>query len=191
MTELIIIVVGAIFVNNFILARFLGICPFVGVSKNVEDSVGMGVAVMFVMVLASVACWAIYYYVLVPLGMEYMMTITFILVIAALVQFVESAIRKMAPALYRALGIYLPLITTNCAVLGIAILNVNEKYDLIRTIFHAVGASAGFTMALVIMAGIRERTYKCDVPPSIQGAPLAFILAGLIAIAFMGFAGMF
>lgn len=191
MSELIVIVIGAIFINNFVLARFLGICPFVGVSRKVESSIGMGMAVMFVMLIASAVTWFIDKVFLAPLNMEYLMTIAFILVIAVLVQFVEMVIQKTAPALYKALGVYLPLITTNCAVLGLAILNIQEDYGLLQTTFHAIGAALGFTLALVLMAGIRERLDKADVPPSLAGAPIAFIVAGLLAIAFMGFAGMF
>jgi len=190
MNDIVVLVIGAIFVNNFVLARFLGICPFVGVSKRVGDAVGMGMAVIFVMILASVASWLTFYYVLTPLKMEYMTTIAFILIIASLVQFVENVIKKMAPALYKSLGIYLPLITTNCAVLGIALLNVQNGYTLTQTVLHAVGASVGFTMALVLLAGIRERLERADIPPSLKGAPITFITSGLLAIAFMGFIGM-
>ncbi|MFH1539840.1 MAG: electron transport complex subunit RsxA [bacterium] len=191
MSELIVIAVGAIFVHNFVLSRFLGICPFVGVSKKTESAVGMGMAVTFVMLIASAVTWFIHRVFLAPLNMEYLMTIAFILVIAVLVQFVEMVIQKTAPALYKALGVYLPLITTNCAVLGIAILNIQEGYGLLQTVFHAIGGALGFTLALVLMAGIRERLDKADVPPAMRGAPIAFIVAGLLAIAFMGFAGMF
>ncbi|HOY64879.1 MAG TPA: electron transport complex subunit RsxA [bacterium] len=190
MNDIVVLVIGAIFVNNFVLARFLGICPFVGVSKRVGDAVGMGMAVIFVMILASVASWFTFFYVLTPLNMEYMTTIAFILIIASLVQFVENVIKKMAPALYKSLGIYLPLITTNCAVLGIALLNVQNGYTLTQTVLHAVGASVGFTMALVLLAGIRERLERADIPPSLKGAPITFITSGLLAIAFMGFIGM-
>ena len=191
MNELILIIIGAVFVNNFVLSRFLGICPFVGVSKKVESSLGMGMAVTFVMLLASVASWLIHRYALAPFHLEYLQTIVFILVIAALVQFVEMVIQKTAPSLYKSLGVYLPLITTNCAVLGLALLNIQEEYTLIESVFHALGAAVGFTMAMVLMAGIRERLDKADVPPALKGAPIAFIVAGLLAIAFMGFAGMF
>ncbi len=190
MNDIVVLVIGAIFVNNFVLARFLGICPFVGVSKRVGDAVGMGMAVIFVMILASVASWFTFFYVLTPLNMEYMTTIAFILIIASLVQFVENVIKKIAPALYKSLGIYLPLITTNCAVLGIALLNVQNGYTLTQTVLHAVGASVGFTMALVLLAGIRERLERADIPPSLKGAPITFITSGLLAIAFMGFIGM-
>jgi electron transport complex protein RnfA len=191
MNELFVITVGAIFVNNFVLARFLGICPFVGVSKKVDSALGMGMAVTFVMLLASVAGWLIQNALLEPLGLQYLRTIAFILVIATLVQFVEMVIQKSIPTLYRSLGVYLPLITTNCAVLGLAILNVDEGYNLLQTVFHALGAALGFTLAMVLMAGIRERLDKAHVPAWMQGAPIAFIVAGLLAIAFMGFSGMF
>jgi electron transport complex protein RnfA len=190
MTQLILILIGAVFVNNFVLSRFLGICPFVGVSKRVESAIGMGMAVTFVMLLAATISWVIYEYLLASFGLEYLRTIVFILVIAALVQFVEMVIQKTAPALYKSLGVYLPLITTNCAVLGIAILNIDLKYNLIQSMFHALGGALGFTLAMVIMAGIRERLEGATVPASLKGAPIAFIVAGLLAIAFMGFAGM-
>jgi electron transport complex protein RnfA len=190
MTKLILILIGAVFVNNFVLSRFLGICPFVGVSKKVESAIGMGMAVTFVMLLAATASWMIYQYILVAYGLQYLSTIVFILVIAALVQFVEMVIQKSAPALYKSLGVYLPLITTNCAVLGIAILNIDLQYTLLQSMFHAVGGALGFTLALVIMAGIRERLEGASVPASLKGFPIAFIVAGLLAIAFMGFAGM-
>ncbi|MFA6451435.1 MAG: electron transport complex subunit RsxA [bacterium] len=190
MNDILVLVIGAIFVNNFVLARFLGICPFVGVSRKLGDAIGMGIAVIFVLMLASVTCWLTYFYLLQPMKMEYMTTIVFILIIAALVQFVESVIKKIAPALYKSLGIYLPLITTNCAVLGLAILNVQSNYTLLQTVLHTIGASVGFTMALVLMAGIRERLEYADIPPSLRGVPITFVLAGLLAISFMGFIGM-
>ncbi|HOO57188.1 MAG TPA: electron transport complex subunit RsxA [bacterium] len=188
--ELILIIIGAVFVNNFVLSRFLGICPFVGVSKKVESAIGMGMAVTFVMLLASTASWLIYEFILLPLSLTYLRTIVFILVIASLVQFVEMVIQKASPSLYKSLGVYLPLITTNCAVLGLAILNIDEGYNLIQTVFHSIGAALGFTLAMVLMAGIRERLDRADVPESLKGAPIAFIVAGLLAIAFMGFAGL-
>ena len=190
MKELILILVGAVFVNNFVLSRFLGICPFVGVSRKVDSALGMGMAVTFVMLLASTASWVIYQYLLAAFGLSYLRTIVFILLIAALVQFVEMVIQKTAPALYKSLGVYLPLITTNCAVLGLAILNIDEEFNILQTIFHSIGAALGFTLALVLMAGIRERLEGATVPDALKGAPIAFIVAGLMAIAFMGFAGM-
>jgi electron transport complex protein RnfA len=197
MTELILIFLGAIFINNFVLAQFLGICPFVGVSKRVSDAVGMGSAVLFVMVMATVVTWILFKFVMVPLEIQYLKTIMFILVIASLVQLVEIVLQKFVPALYEALGIYLPLITTNCAILGLCVINIEKKFnivdgklDLLQSIVHAVGAAVGFTLALVLMAGIRERLETADIPESLKGAPIAFVVAGLMAIAFLGFTGM-
>lgn len=188
--NLISIVIGAIFINNFVFAKFLGICPFMGVSKKVESSIGMGMAVAFVMVLASAITWLVYYFMLVPFGLEYLQTIMFILIIASLVQFVEMAIQKTSPSLYKALGVFLPLITTNCAVLGVAILNVQEGFNFIETVINSFAVAVGFTLALVLLAGIRERLEYADVPRPFQGVPIAFVSAGLLAMAFMGFAGM-
>jgi electron transport complex protein RnfA len=190
MSEILLVFLGAIFVNNFVLAKFLGICPFVGVSKRVSDAVGMGGAVLFVMVLATVVTWVLQQLVLVPLDLGYLKTIMFILVIASLVQLVEILLQKFVPALYEALGIYLPLITTNCAILGLCLLNIQEEFNLLMSIVHALGAAVGFTLALVLMAGIRERLDVADIPDSLKGAPIAFIVAGLMAIAFLGFSGM-
>lgn len=188
--NLIIILISAIFVNNFVLSRFLGICPFLGVSKQVETALGMGVAVTFVMALASAITFVVQYSILDPFGLGYLQTIAFILVIAALVQFVEMIIQKMSPSLYQALGVYLPLITTNCAVLGVALLNIQFEYNFIETIFHGVGAALGFTLAIVLFAGIRERLEIAAVPKALEGFPIALITAGLMAIAFLGFSGM-
>jgi electron transport complex protein RnfA len=190
MTSILVIFFGAVFVNNFVLSRFLGICPFLGVSKKVETSIGMGMAVTFVMGLASLATWLLEYYVLVPFNLPYLRTIVFILVIAALVQFVELVIRKISPVLYQALGIYLPLITTNCAVLGVALLNIQLKYNLLESVFFGVAAAIGFTLALVIMAGIRERLELVFIPKHFRGVSIALIIAGILSIAFMGFQGM-
>ena len=187
---LIFIMISAIFVNNFVLSRFLGICPFLGVSKQVETAVGMGVAVTFVMALASAITYVVQYSILDPLGLGYLQTIAFILVIATLVQLVEMVIKKASPSLYQALGVYLPLITTNCAVLGVALLNIQFKYNFIETIFHGVGAALGFTLAIVLFAGIRERLETSAVPKSLEGFPIALLTAGLMAIAFLGFSGM-
>ncbi len=184
------IIIGSIFINNFIFAKFLGICPFMGVSKKIESSIGMGMAVTFVMTLASAVTWVIYYYLLVPFNLEYLQTISFILIIASLVQFVEMVVRKMSPNLYKALGVFLPLITTNCAVLGAAILNIQEKYNFIETTVNGFAAAVGFTMALILLAGVRERLEYADVPKAFQGVAIAFISAGLLAMAFMGFSGM-
>lgn len=184
------IIFGSIFINNFIFAKFLGICPFMGVSKKVESSIGMGMAVTFVMTLASAVTWVVQNYLLDPFGLGYLQTIAFILIIASLVQFVEMAVQKTSPNLYKALGVFLPLITTNCAVLGVAILNIQEKYNFIETVVNGMAAAIGFTMALILLAGIRERLEYADVPKPFQGIAIAFITAGLLAMAFMGFSGM-
>ncbi|MDR2734589.1 MAG: electron transport complex subunit RsxA [Spirochaetota bacterium] len=186
----ILLVVSSIFINNFVLAKFLGICPFIGVSKKLDSAIGMGIAVTFVLTLSSAAAWFVYTYLLHPYGLDYLKTIAFILVIAALVQFVEMVIRKFSPALYTALGIYLPLITTNCAVLGVAAINVQKEYNLLMSTVYGAGAGLGFTLALILMAGIRERLEDCRIPRALRGAPIAFITAGMISLAFMGFAGM-
>lgn len=185
-----IILLSSILVNNFVLSKFLGICPFMGVSKRVETALGMGFAVTFVMALASVISYLVQYYILVPLGLEYLQTIAFILVIAALVQLVEMALQKLVPSLYRALGVYLPLITTNCAVLGVAIINITEQYNLLQTLVNGIGAAIGFTLAIVLFAGIRERLELSDIPEAMKGFPIALISAGLMAIAFLGFQGL-
>lgn len=190
MTELLIILLSAILVNNFILVKFLGICPFLGVSKQVETAAGMGAAVTFVMALASAVTYVIQYTILEPFNLQYLQTIAFILVIAALVQFVEMVIQKVSPTLYEALGVYLPLITTNCAVLGVAILNIDAKYNFIQTIFNGVGAALGFTLAIVLFAGIRERLEIAPIPKPLQGFPIALITACLMSIAFLGFSGL-
>lgn len=187
---LIFIMISAIFVNNFVLSRFLGICPFLGVSKQVETAVGMGVAVTFVMALASAITYVVQYSILDPLNLGYLQTIAFILIIAALVQLVEMIIKKASPSLYQALGVYLPLITTNCAVLGVALINIQNEYNFIETIFNGVGAALGFTLAIVLFAGIRERLETSAVPKALEGFPIALLTAGLMAIAFLGFSGM-
>jgi len=190
MKELILLLLATIFVHNFVFARFLGLCPYMGVSKKISDAIGMGLAVIFVLLMASVFSWFLQYAVLNPLHIEYLQTIVFILVIAALVQFVEMVLLKTSPALYKALGIYLPLISTNCIILAVAILNIRENYNLIKTVVFTVGAGLGFTLALILMSSIRERLELADTPKSLKGEPLAFIIAGLIAIAFFGFSGM-
>lgn len=187
---LIAIVIGAIFVNNVVLSQFLGICPFLGVSSKVETSLGMGMAVTFVMALAAIVTWCLQNYILIPFGIEYMQTIVFILVIAALVQMVEIVLKKVSPALYQALGIFLPLITTNCAVLGVAILMVQKEFSLIVGVVYAVATALGFALALVLFAGIRERLDVEDVPQALRGVPIALITASLLAMAFMGFANV-
>ena len=181
------ILVTYIFVQNFILVQFMGLCPFIGVSKNSESAIGMGLAVTFVTGIASAVCWGVYNYLLVPFGLEYLRTIAFILVIASLVQLVEMVIRKMSPGLYKALGIYLPLITTNCAVLGIAIISIDEGYNLLESFVAGVAAGVGFTMAIVLMSNIREKLDMTPVRKSFRGVPIAFISAGLMALAFMAF----
>jgi electron transport complex protein RnfA len=190
LTGLGLLFVSSVLVNNFVLSRFLGICPFLGVSKKTETALGMGMAVIFVMTVASVATWLLQYFVLAPLDIEYLQTIAFILVIAALVQLVEMVVQVTSPALYQALGIFLPLITTNCAVLGIAVLNVQKGYGFLETLVFSVGASLGFTLALVLFSGIRERIALSDVPKPFQGTAIALVTAGLLSLAFMGFAGL-
>ncbi len=190
MVELFVILVSAVFVNNFVLARFLGICPFLGVSKKVETALGMGMAVIFVMTVASVVTWFIQYLILIPFGIEYLQTIAFILVIASLVQLVEMVIQKTSPVLYQSLGIFLPLITTNCAVLGVAVLNIQKDYTFLQSVVFALGAGLGFTLAMVLFAGLRERLDLCPVPKSFQGTAIALVTAGLLSLAFMGFAGL-
>ncbi len=182
--------IGAIFINNFVFARFLGLCPYIGVSRKVSDSFGMGLAVIFVMTLASLVTWIIYEYLLIPFNISFLRTIFFILVIATLVQVVEIFLRKSVPALYRALGIYLPLITTNCAILGVAVLNIDENYNFIETIVNGFASGIGFTLALLFMASVRERIDFVNIPKPFKGFPVAFILAALMALAFFGFQGM-
>ena len=184
------IIIGAIFVNNVVFAQFLGICPFLGVSSKVNTSLGMGAAVTFVMALASIVAWSIQTFILVPLQIEYMQTIVFILVIAALVQMVEIVLKKVSPALYQALGIFLPLITTNCAVLGVAILMIQKEFNLLQSFAYAVATAIGFAMALVLFAGIRERLELDGVPVAFKGNAIALITAAILAMAFMGFSGL-
>ena len=190
MEHLFLLFVGAALVNNIVLSRFLGICPFMGVSKSTETAVGMSLSVAFVMTISSIISFLIDKYVLVPLSIEYLRTIVFILIIASLVQFVEMVIEKTLPELYSGLGIYLPLITTNCAVLGIALLNVQFKYSFIEMLIFSFGTAAGFGLALILFAGLRERIYYSTVPKYFQGMPIVFIMAGILSLAFMGFTGM-
>ena len=190
MTKIFIIFLSAILINNFVLARFLGICPFLGVSKKNETALGMGIAVTFVMTLASAISYGVFNWILDPLQITYLYTVAFILVIASLVQFVEMVIQKTSPTLYQALGVYLPLITTNCAVLGVAIINMNEEYSLIYAIANGLAAGIGFTLIIVLFAGIRERLERNQIPLSLQGFPIALITAGLMSIAFLGFQGL-
>lgn len=188
--EIIKIIILALFVNNVVLAQFLGICPFLGVSNKVSTSLGMGAAVIFVMALANLVTYLVYFFVLVPMHVEFMQTITFIAVIAALVQLVEIILKKVAPPLYQALGIYLPLITTNCAVLGIAILAVQKNYNLVTSVVYATFTAIGFTLALILMAGLREQMELNGYPKGMKGFPLSLITAGLLSLAFMGFSGL-
>lgn len=188
--SLIVIALSSILINNFVLSRFLGICPFLGVSKQVETAMGMGMAVTFVMTVASVVTAVLQYYVLVPLNMIYLQTIAFILVIAALVQLVEMVLLKTSPTLYQALGVYLPLITTNCAVLGVAILNVQSSFNLLESAVNGFAAAIGFSLALILFAGVRERLEFSDIPESLKGFPIALIGASLLSIAFFGFQGL-
>jgi electron transport complex protein RnfA len=190
MGEFLLLMVSAILVNNILLIRFLGNCPFLGVSRSMDTATGMGLAVIFVLTLAGMITWLVHSYVLVPLGLAYLRTIAFILVIATLVQFVEMVIQKIAPPLYEALGIYLPLITTNCAVLGVAIINIEEGYDLLTSIFFSFASACGFALALVLMAGMRERFALVEIPKPLEGTAIGLITAGLIALAFSGFAGL-
>lgn len=189
-SSLFAILVSAILVNNFVLSRFLGICPFLGVSKQVETAFGMGMAVTFVMSLASIITFVVQKYILVEYGLEYMQTIMFILVIASLVQFVEMVIQKTSPVLYQSLGVFLPLITTNCAVLGLTILNIQENYNIVETIVHAIGAAVGFSLAIVLFAAIREKLDIANVPEPFKGFPIALLTAGLMSLAFLGFSGL-
>ena len=188
--ELLAIIFVAMLANNIVLNQFLGICPFLGVSKRIETSLGMGMAVIFVMTLSAIVTWIIYMLLLEHFGLTYLRTIVFILVIAALVQFVEIVLKKTNPTLFRALGIYLPLITTNCAILGVAILNVQADHNIIETIVYAIATAIGFTIALVIMAGIRERLELANIPGLLRGAAVTLVSAGILSLAFMGFKGI-
>jgi electron transport complex protein RnfA len=195
-STLFIIIIGSIFINNFVISRFLGLCPYIGVSKKMDSALGMGMAVIFVMTMASTITWLIYTFFLnkatsiFGIDLTFLRTIAFILSIAVLVQFVEMVIKKTAPELYKSLGIYLPLITTNCAVLGVSLLNINENYNFIESIVNGAAAGVGFTLVLVLMAGIRERLEYSKVPNSMKGMPISFIVAGCMALAFLGFSGM-
>ncbi len=184
------ILLSAVLTENFILVKFYGICPFMGVSKKTDTALGMGMAVTFVMGIASAATWAVNSYILVPMELQYMQTVAFILVIAGIVQVVEMFLKKSVPSLYEALGIYLPLITTNCAVLGVALVNVQKGYDFLQSVVCGVCGGLGFTLAIVLFASIRERTDKADCPECFKGFPITLISAGLLALAFMGFSGL-
>ena len=190
MKTLILIAIGSALVNNVVLSQFLGLCPFLGVSNKIKTASGMGFAVIFVITISSFLASLIYSFILVPLKLTYLNTIVFILVIAALVQFVEMFLKKASPSLYKALGVYLPLITTNCAVLGVALTNVSKEYDILTSVVNGFGTAVGFTIAIVILAGVRERTEHNDIPEAFKGMPITLITAGLMAIAFIGFSGI-
>jgi len=190
MTEFAVILLSAVLVNNYVLTKFLGICPFLGVSGKLETAIGMSFAVMFVMTLASTASWLIQQLILIPLDLVYLQTVFFILIIAALVQFVEMVMHKTSPVLYQGLGIFLPLITTNCAVLGVAILNVQQDYSFFSSVLYGFGAAVGFALVLILFAGLRERLEGAPIPEVFKGSPISLITAGMMALAFMGFAGL-
>ncbi len=190
MSEYLLLFIGTVLVNNFVLVKFLGLCPFMGVSGKLETAVGMSVATTFVLTLASAASYLVNTYILAPLGIEYLQTLAFILVIAVMVQFTEMVIHKTSPLLYRLLGIFLPLITTNCAVLGVALLNINEKHDFLSSLIYGFGAAVGFSLVLILFAAMRERIAVADVPAPFRGASIAMITAGLMSLAFMGFSGL-
>lgn len=188
--ELILILMAGVLVNNYVLQQFLGICPFLGVSKKFNQASGMGIAVTFVMLCATAVTWPIYTYALVPLKLEYLQTIVFILVIAALVQFVEIVLKRFIPSLHKSLGVYLPLITTNCAVLGVTINNITDEYDFIRAMISSLGVGLGFLLAMVLFAGVRSRIENCPSPKCFKGVPITLVAASIVALAFFGFAGV-
>ena len=190
MKEILTILISAILVDNFVLSKFMGICPFIGVSKKTSSAMGMSAAVTFVMVMSTALTHPIYTYILAPNGLEYLKTMTFILIIALFVQLVEIVVKRFVPPLYKALGIYLPLITTNCAVLGVTILNIDNSYNFVQSIVNALGAGIGFTVALLLFSGVRERIDNADVPEMFKGVPSALIAAGIVAVSFMGFSGI-
>lgn len=190
MGDYLLIVLGTALVNNVVLVKFLGLCPFMGVSNKLESAVGMGLATTFVLTLAAVASWLLEHYLLGPLDLGFLRILTFILVIAAVVQFTEMAVRKISPALYQVLGIFLPLITTNCAVLGIALLNIQEQHGFLESVLYGFGSAIGFTLVMVMFAGMRERLALLQAPSAFAGTPIAFVSAGLLSLAFMGFAGL-
>ncbi len=190
MTEYALILVGTVLVNNFVLVKFLGLCPFMGVSKKLETAIGMGLATTFVLTLSAVSTWLVNQYLLVPLGIDYLRTIAFILVIAAVVQFTETVMHKTSPVLYQVLGIFLPLITTNCAVLGVALLNLQAEHGFVEATLSGFGAAIGFSLVLILFAAIRERVEVADVPEPFRGSAIALVTAGIMSLAFMGFAGL-
>ncbi|MFZ4833776.1 electron transport complex subunit RsxA [Rouxiella sp. Mn2063] len=190
MTSYLLLFVGTVLVNNFVLVKFLGLCPFMGVSKKLESAIGMGLATTFVITLSNICSWIINTFVLMPLGLVYLRTMAFILVIAVVVQFTEMVVRKTSPSLYRLLGIFLPLITTNCAVLGVALLNINEAHNFMQSALYGFAASLGFSLVMVLFAAIRERLVVADVPAPFRGSSIALVTAGLMSLAFMGFTGL-
>ncbi len=190
MQDLFAILLGTALVNNVVLVKFLGLCPFMGVSRKIDAAIGMGLATTFVLTLSSAAGWAVQTLILVPLNLEFLQILSFILVIAAIVQFTETVLRKLSPDLYRALGIYLPLITTNCAVLGVALLNIQEGHNLAQSLLYGFGSALGFSLVLVIFAGLRQQMAQLTLPAAFAGPPIAFIVAGLLSMGFMGFAGL-
>jgi electron transport complex protein RnfA len=190
MTQYLLLIVSTALVNNVVLVKFLGLCPFMGVSKKMDSALGMGMATTFVLTFATGASWMLEHWLLVPLGIEYLRILAFILVIAATVQFTELVVKKISPGLYQVLGIYLPLITTNCAVLGVALLNVQSKHHFVESLLYGFGSAIGFTLVLLLFAGLRERLALASVPAAFSGAPVGFVTAGLLALAFMGFAGL-
>lgn len=190
MQEILLLLIGTALVNNVALVKFLGLCPLMGTSNKVDTAIGMGMATTFVMTLSAVLAWAIEAFLLVPFDLAFLRTITFILVIAAVVQFTEMVVKKISPALYQTLGVYLPLITTNCAILGVALLNVQEGHTFLQSLLYGFGSAMGFSLILVIFAGLRERMALADVPAAFEGAPVGFVIAGLLSLAFMGFAGI-
>ncbi len=190
MQEYLLLIIATALVNNVVLVKFLGLCPFMGVSNKIDTAIGMGFATTFVLTLSAVASWALNTFVLAPLDVEFLRILTFILVIAAVVQFTELFIRKVSPVLYQVLGIFLPLITTNCAVLGVALLNTQESHTFVQSLLYGISSALGFTLVMVIFAGLRERLATADVPDSFDGAPIGFVTAGLLALAFLGFAGL-
>ncbi len=190
MTEFLVLLIGTVLVNNFVLVQFLGLCPFMGVSSRLETAIGMSMATTFVLTLASLTSYLVEHYILLPLGIGFLRTMSFILVIAVVVQFTEMVVHKTSPSLYRLLGIFLPLITTNCAVLGVALLNVNEEHNFIESVIYGFGAAVGFSLVLILFAGMRERLAAANVPTPFKGASIAMITAGLMSLAFMGFTGL-
>lgn len=190
MTEFLLLLIGTVLVNNFVLVQFLGLCPFMGVSGKLETAIGMSMATTFVLTLASLSSYLVEHYILLPLGIEYLRTLSFILVIAVVVQFTEMVVHKTSPTLYRPLGIFLPLITTNCAVLGVALLNINHDHNFIESVIYGFGAAVGFSLVLILFAAMRERLAVADVPAPFKGAPISMITAGLMSLAFLGFTGL-